>query len=55
MQHYQTEMEQIKQIADEARAQAKDKQRNEKLKVRGKTNRYRATGELPQPPLCLCS
>ena len=54
MHNYQIEMERIKQIADGARAQAKDKQRNEEMKVRDKASRYRATGEPPQSPKCLC-
>ncbi|XP_074274651.1 uncharacterized protein LOC141598780 isoform X2 [Silene latifolia] len=54
MHNYQLEMERIKQIADGARAQAKGKQRNEEMKVREKASRYRATGEPPLPPMCLC-
>ncbi|KNA21094.1 hypothetical protein SOVF_046420 [Spinacia oleracea] len=54
LQNYQIEMERIKQIADGARAQAKEKRRNEELKVMDKANKYRATGEPPLPPMCLC-
>ncbi|KAL9246343.1 hypothetical protein vseg_019890 [Gypsophila vaccaria] len=54
MHNYQMEMERIRQIAEGARAQAKDKRRNEEMKVREKASRYRATGEPPQPPACLC-
>ena len=54
MHKYQMEMEQIKQIADGARAQAKDKKRNEELKVKQKADRYREVGELPQTPACRC-
>ena len=53
-QRYQIDMEQIKEIADGARAQAKEKMRNEELKVKEKANRYRETGEPPLPPLCQC-
>ena len=54
MQNYHIEMRRIKQIADGARAQAIDKRRNEELKVNAKAMRYRATGEPPLPPSCLC-
>lgn len=54
MHKYQIEMEQIKQIADGARAQAKDKKRNEEWKVKEKADRYRKTGKLPQTPACRC-
>lgn len=54
LQNYQIEMERIKQIADGARAQAKDKRRNEEFKVKDKANKYRTTGEPPMPPVCLC-
>ncbi|KAK9675982.1 hypothetical protein RND81_11G046000 [Saponaria officinalis] len=54
MHNYQMEMERIKKIADGARAQAKEKRRNDEMKVREKASRYRATGERPQPPTCLC-
>ncbi|GAB4829072.1 hypothetical protein Ancab_018734 [Ancistrocladus abbreviatus] len=52
IQKYQSEMERINQIVEGARAQAKDRQRNEELKVKEKANKFRATG---QPPTrCLC-
>ncbi|KAL2906687.1 Remorin 4.1 [Bienertia sinuspersici] len=54
LQKYQIEMERIRQIADGARAQAKEKRRNEEFKVKDKANKYRATGERPMPPLCSC-
>ncbi|KMT08987.1 hypothetical protein BVRB_6g136990 isoform B [Beta vulgaris subsp. vulgaris] len=54
LQKYHIEMERIKQIADGARAQAKEKRRNEEFKVKEKANKYRATGEPPLPPMCLC-
>ncbi|XP_021718427.1 uncharacterized protein LOC110686148 [Chenopodium quinoa] len=54
LQNYQIEMERIREIADGARAQAKEKRRKEELKVKEKANKYRATGEPPLPPMCLC-
>ena len=54
VQKYQTEMEQIQQIADGARAQAKEKQRAETSKTTDKANRYWKTGEPPLPSVCLC-
>lgn len=54
LENYQIEMERIKEIANGARAQAKAKRRNDELKVKEKANKYRETGEPPQPSICQC-
>ncbi|CAO2830238.1 unnamed protein product [Amaranthus hypochondriacus] len=54
MHNYQIEMEKIKEISDGARAQAKDRRRNEELKVMEKANKYRETGQPPLSTVCLC-
>ncbi|GAB2280209.1 hypothetical protein Dimus_014852 [Dionaea muscipula] len=50
--YYRDDMERINQIAQGARAQAMEKQRNEELKVKEKAQRFRTTGELPTRCSC---
>ncbi|KAL8137670.1 hypothetical protein V2J09_003671 [Rumex salicifolius] len=47
LQAYQDDIERIRQITVGARAQAKEKQRKEELKVKEKADLYRETGEPP--------
>ncbi|GAB2220572.1 hypothetical protein Droror1_Dr00008232 [Drosera rotundifolia] len=52
VQYYLLDMERINQIAQGAKAQANENQRNEELKVKEKANKYRTAGELPRRCLC---
>ncbi|KAL3636199.1 hypothetical protein CASFOL_020746 [Castilleja foliolosa] len=49
--HYH-EIKRIKEIADEARAQAESKRIKEEMKVKEKANKIRNTGKLPTTCLC---
>ena len=49
---FRNEMEHIKQVAEGAKAQAEERQRNDELKAKEKANIIRRTGELPRTCFC---
>ncbi|KAL8161464.1 hypothetical protein V2J09_012953 [Rumex salicifolius] len=52
LQSYQDDIERIRQVADGARSQARDKRRKEEMKVNEKANKLRTTGQLPTKCFC---